>query len=91
MTVETRSLPLGDVVWVWRTHRGDKPREYLTGVVWERKTLLDLSASIKDGRYDEQKYRLTHCPGLETVVFLVEGNLEEALCELLRELTVFAL
>lgn len=77
MTVESRALPLGDVLWVWRTQLGDKAREYLTGVVLERKTLLDLSASIKDGRYDEQKYRLSNCAGLETVVFLVEGNLEE--------------
>lgn len=63
------------MLWVWRTNRG-KVREYLTGVVLERKTLMDLSASIKDGRYDEQKYRLSHCPGLENVIFLVEGSID---------------
>ena len=39
----------------------------------ERKTADDLAASIMDGRYEEQKYRLKIC-GINNVVYLVEGS-----------------
>ena len=39
----------------------------------ERKTADDLAASIMDGRYQEQKYRLKNC-GINNVVYLVEGQ-----------------
>ena len=41
----------------------------------ERKTYTDLLASIKDGRYEEQSYRLIHSGGypLHSVVYLLEG------------------
>ncbi len=41
----------------------------------ERKTFADLLASIKDGRYDEQSYRLTHSSGFpqHNIVYLLEG------------------
>ena len=45
-------------------------------VIVERKTLNDLAASIKDGRYEEQSYRLN---GLEhhnhNIVYLIEGDM----------------
>jgi len=91
--VEARSLPLGDMLWVWRlphTQLGgaaqslasllaaqepldSNPREVIAGWVVERKTFHDLSASIMDGRYDEQKSRLLEAPGLNGVLYLVEG------------------
>jgi len=41
----------------------------------ERKTYNDLLASIKDGRYEEQSYRLIHSSGypLHSIVYLLEG------------------
>jgi len=63
----TEALPIGDVIIC------DNIKEYL---IIERKTLLDLSASIKDGRYDEQSYRLD---GLNhpnhNIIYLIEGEM----------------
>lgn len=70
--VEARSLPLGDVLWIWRNEITGE--ELVSGWIVERKTFADLSASICDGRYDEQKGRLLEAPNLRGVIFLVEGN-----------------
>ena len=60
-------MPIGDIIIC------DNVNEYL---IIERKTLLDLSASIKDGRYDEQSYRLN---GLNhpnhNIIYLIEGEM----------------
>jgi len=44
-------------------------------LIVERKTFADLLASIKDGRYEEQSYRLLHSSGLRPhfIVYLLEG------------------
>lgn len=41
----------------------------------ERKSLPDLIASIKDGRYEEQSHRLIHSSGLHThnIIYVIEG------------------
>ena len=49
MEFDTAALDVGDILF-------DSPR---CRIVVERKTLSDLAASIKDGRYAEQKQRLT--------------------------------
>lgn len=43
----------------------------------ERKTLSDLLASIKDGRYEEQSYRLIHSTKIHThnIIYLIEGGI----------------
>jgi len=38
----------------------------------ERKTISDLSHSITDKRYTDQKYRLKNC-GLSRLFYLIEG------------------
>lgn len=45
----------------------------------ERKTFADLNASIRDGRYEEQSYRLTHSSGipLHNIVYLLEGMISQ--------------
>lgn len=45
----------------------------------ERKTLQDLLASIKDGRYEEQSYRLLHSSGFppHSILYLIEGSFGE--------------
>jgi ERCC4-type nuclease len=63
------SLPLGDII----INDGTEDK-----IVIERKTINDLSASIKDGRYEEQSYRLN---GLDmhnhNIIYLIEGNINQ--------------
>lgn len=63
----TESLPLGDVII------NDGTSDC---IIIERKSLSDLAASIKDGRYEEQSYRLN---GINhhnhNIVYLIEGDL----------------
>lgn len=48
--------------------------------IWERKTLADLSASIKDGRWSEQKVRLASLYPLSSIHYIIEGaTLDELL------------
>jgi ERCC4-type nuclease len=65
----TEQLPLGDVIIC------DDKEEKL---IIERKTLKDLASSIKDGRYEEQSYRLN---GLNhpnhNIIYLVEGSMDK--------------
>lgn len=73
--VEARSLPLADMLWVWRQ---ELPAggcvEHIAGWAVERKTFHDLGTSMVDGRYDEQKLRLLEAPGLTGgIVYLIEG------------------
>jgi ERCC4-type nuclease len=46
-------------------------------LIFERKTLMDLAASIKDGRYNEQSFRLdrelTHN---HNIIYIIEGDIE---------------
>ena len=66
LRVETANLPLGDIIISDETE--DK-------IIIERKCLNDLLASIKDGRYEEQSYRLN---GLNhpnhNIYYLIEGD-----------------
>lgn len=65
--VETTNLPLGDIVIV----KTDDNAEWL---MFERKSISDLTASIKDGRYEEQSFRLNGCsiPN-HNITYLIEG------------------
>jgi ERCC4-type nuclease len=73
LTIEKKTLPLGDIVFV-----DDDEKELL---IVERKSLSDLVASIKDGRYDEQSYRLIHSSGLyrHHIIYLIEGGMSQVL------------
>ena len=70
LKVETAALPLGDIIIY------DDNDEKL---IIERKCLNDLLASIKDGRYEEQSYRLN---GLNhpnhNIYYLIEGDVNKA-------------
>jgi ERCC4-type nuclease len=60
-------LNLGDIIF----SNDDETSIYM---VFERKSFRDLLASIKDGRYTEQSYRLTNCfPEPHNIVYLLEG------------------
>ena len=60
-------LPIGDIII-----RSDEDKDIM---IIERKSFQDLLASIKDGRYEEQSYRLTHSSGfpLHSIVYVLEG------------------
>jgi ERCC4-type nuclease len=66
-------LPLGDVLLKSSIKDGVADDAIL--LLIERKSFSDLLASIKDGRYEEQSYRLQHSSGLpwHSIVYLIEG------------------
>ncbi|KYQ88640.1 crossover junction endonuclease [Tieghemostelium lacteum] len=66
-----KKLELGDFVWVAVDM---EDREWMLNYVIERKKTDDLSSSIMDGRYKEQKFRLRKS-GFSNIIYLVEGNL----------------
>ena len=63
----SENLPLGDIII------NDGINDC---IIIERKTLTDLAASIKDGRYEEQSYRLN---GINhhnhNIIYLIEGDI----------------
>ena len=64
--IKTEALPIGDIVI--SNDSEDK-------IIIERKTIADLLASIKDGRYEEQSYRLNGLPHHNhNIVYLIEGD-----------------
>jgi ERCC4-type nuclease len=66
-TIETQVLPIGDILI-----KTDEGKDVM---IVERKTLADLLASIKDGRYEEQSHRLKNASGFPShnVVYIIEG------------------
>lgn len=66
--MEKRVLDLGDILIV-------SDLEEDIQLIIERKSLSDLVASIKDGRYEEQSHRLHHASGIPThnIIYIVEG------------------
>lgn len=68
VVVETSSLPLGDAIIC-----DNQGKEI---IIIERKTLHDLAASIRDGRYAEQGVRLDACEVHNHAIFyLIEGDI----------------
>jgi ERCC4-type nuclease len=67
LSLKTEQLLLGDAAI-----RNQDQNEVL---LFERKSLTDLLASIKDGRYEEQSHRLIHTAGLHphNIIYVVEG------------------
>jgi len=67
ITISTAALLIGDILF-----RTDTNKEIL---LFERKSFVDLLASIKDGRYEEQSHRLIHTSGMHphNIIYLLEG------------------
>jgi len=59
----------------------------------ERKSFADLLASIKDGRYEEQSYRLLHSSGFppHSVFYLVEGMYSQLRAPLEKKIIMSAI
>lgn len=67
--ITTRSLEIGDII----IEHNEIPI-----VVFERKTIDDLAASIRDGRYEEQSARLkTLSIHPRNIFYIIEGNIDE--------------
>ena len=68
ISVISRVLDVGDIVI-----------EYQEKIVCliERKTIADLLSSVKDGRYEEQSYRLSYSSNVppHNIIYLIEGAL----------------
>jgi ERCC4-type nuclease len=69
LKIQSETLPIGDIIINDETE--DK-------IIIERKSVNDLLSSIKDGRYEEQSYRLN---GLNhhnhNIVYLIEGDVNK--------------
>jgi ERCC4-type nuclease len=69
LIIKSETLPIGDIIIA------DDKEEKL---IIERKSVSDLLASIKDGRYEEQSYRLN---GLNhhnhNIIYLIEGDVSK--------------
>ena len=66
--LSSENLPLGDMIIY------DQNNTELLMI--ERKSLLDLAASIRDGRYAEQSFRLNNCSlHNHNIIYLIEGDL----------------
>lgn len=75
---ECRKLNAGDYLWVAKGKNrspidncNNELDELVLGLVVERKRTDDLAKSIKDGRWQSQKFRLKQC-GLRKVIYLFE-------------------
>ena len=67
-TVVLENLELGDIII--------KNDNNETVLIFERKSLADLISSIKDGRYKEQSFRLSHCElDNKYIYYIIEGNI----------------
>ena len=75
--IRSERLPLGDII----LHDPSQGQQKDI-VIFERKTLNDLAASIRDGRYKEQSFRLIEtaaATGFHThnIVYIIEGDLAQ--------------
>ena len=68
-----KSMPLGDISFGKSDTTPENLTEYL---IIERKSISDLTASIKDGRYAEQSFRLSGtCHPNHNIIYLIEGSI----------------
>ena len=69
--IEKKTLHIGDIILTPGSLDGEE------FCIIERKSLSDLLASIKDGRYEEQSHRLSYassCPN-HRIIYIIEGNM----------------
>jgi ERCC4-type nuclease len=71
--IKTETLSVGDIIIC-----DDKETNIEEKLIIERKSIADLLSSIKDGRYEEQSYRLN---GLShhnhNIIYLIEGDVNK--------------
>ncbi|XP_044258187.1 crossover junction endonuclease MUS81 isoform X2 [Tribolium madens] len=67
---EVKNLKVGDYAWICRDSISN--HELILPYIVERKRMDDLSHSIKDVRFHEQKFRLKQC-GIPNLIYLIES------------------
>ena len=68
IVLEVQNLPVGDVILC------DESGNEM--IIIERKSIADLASSIKDGRYEEQSFRLQGDPlPNHNIIYVIEGDL----------------
>jgi crossover junction endonuclease MUS81 len=79
LTVESKPLPIGDVILKTISKSGTSETTETNEteeLIIERKSISDLMSSIKDGRYEEQSYRLNGSNvHNHNIVYLIEGGI----------------
>ncbi|KAF0979348.1 hypothetical protein FDP41_001691 [Naegleria fowleri] len=83
-------LSLGDMIWIATKCSNDNSESHVLNFIVERKEINDLSASLIDGRFEEQKFRLqhTHC---SNIIYLIEKEsnvqpqIESTILKLIQE------
>jgi len=74
LTIETKNLSLGDISLIEKRENETE----LTHLLIERKSISDLVSSIKDGRYNEQSYRLNELAiHNHNILYLIEGDVNK--------------
>ena len=75
LVVETKNLSLGDISLI---EKRENDKESVNHLLIERKTISDLVSSIKDGRYNEQSFRLNELAiHNHNILYLIEGDLNK--------------
>jgi len=75
LVVETKNLSLGDISLI---EKRENNTESVTHLLIERKTISDLVSSIKDGRYNEQSFRLNELEiHNHNILYLIEGDINK--------------
>ena len=81
--IKSERLPLGDIILHDPAGQGQGRGQGRDIVLFERKTLNDLAASIQDGRYKEQSFRLLQqsCAAAgfhpHNIVYIIEGDIAQ--------------
>ena len=78
ITITSKPLPLGDVIIksISKSDMEENTEFETEELILERKSIPDLLSSIKDGRYEEQSYRLNGSPTHNhNIIYLVEGSI----------------
>jgi ERCC4-type nuclease len=72
-------LALGDATLSAETANDHGNPAIIEMILFERKTIADFAASIRDGRYREQSFRLSkHCElANHNIVYIIEGDLSK--------------
>ena len=76
ISIVTEQLLLGDILLRKKIESVDSEPKFTEIILYERKSFVDLLASIKDGRYEEQSHRLIHSSGMNphNICYLLEGT-----------------
>jgi hypothetical protein len=76
-TLEKARLVIGDATL--RSEHDDDTNSNSDIILFERKTLTDLAASIRDGRYKEQSFRMNQYCELanHNIIYIIEGDMSK--------------